>query len=296
MRKITRIKYAVYGFICLAVLGLSSCKTARVVSTTPTARPISSGKLIRNIENNTFDYKFLSIKRINCQFDNGKTKASFKASIQAEKDKRIVVLLSKLNIPVGRLFLTPDSVKYINYLDKTYFLDDYSYLSSVMDMDLDFQMVHAIISNNVLALRDEKREKENRDLEVRIDSGLYVLESVAKIKERKPNQRINTKKAVRKTPKLITDSPVRQAVYVDPDTFKLRKIRMEDVANSRNLNIRFSDYTNVGKQLYPGEIFLQYISPDSNLEMRVRFANFSTEEESEIRFKVPDKFERLNSN
>jgi hypothetical protein len=296
VRKITRIKYAVYGIICLAVLGLSSCKTARVVSTTPTVRPISSGKLIRSIENNTFDYKFLSIKRINCQFDNGKTKASFKASIQAEKDKRIVVLLSKLNIPVGRLFLTPDSVKYINYLDKTYFLDDYSYLSSVMDMDLDFQMVHAIISNNVLALRDEKRDKDNRDFDVKIDSGLYVLESVAKIKERKSNQKPNTKKAVRKTPKIITDSPVHQSVYVDPETFKLRKLRMEDAANSRNLNISFSDYTNVGKQLYPGEIFLRLISPDSNLEMRVRLANFSTDEESEIRFKVPDKFERINSN
>ena len=71
---------------------------------------------------------------------------------------------------------------------------------------------------------------------------------------------------------------------------------MEDVPNSRNLNISFSDYTNIGKQLYPGEIFLQFMSPESNLEMRVRLANFSTEEESEIRFKVPDKFERINSN
>jgi hypothetical protein len=295
VRKITSIKYAVYGIICLLILGLSSCKTARVISTT-TARPISSGKLIRNIENNTFDYKYLSIKRINCQFDNGKNKTTFKASIQAEKDKRIVVLLSKLNIPVGRLFLTPDSVKYINYLEKTYFLDDYSYLSSVMDMDLDFQTVHAIISNNVLAMRDEKREKDNHDFDVKIDSGMYVLESIAKLKERKPNQRTFEKKSVRKSRKIVTNTPVHQYVYVDPDTFKLRKIRMEDVPNSRNLNISFSDYTNVGKQLYPGEIFLQLISPESNLEMRVRLANFSTEEENEIRFKVPDKFERINSN
>lgn len=272
----------------------TSCKTARV-ATTSTARPISSAKLIRNVENNTFDYKYLSIKRINCQFDNGKTRASFKASIQAEKDKRIVVLLSKLNIPVGRLWLTPDSVKYINYLENNYFLDDYSYLSSVMGMDLSFETVNAIISNNVLALRDEKLDKD-KDFEVKIDSGLYVLESVAKLNKRKHNQKSNTKKYSGKSPKIISDAPVHQSVYVDPDTFKLRKISMEDAQNSRNLNIRFSDYTNVGKQLYPGEIFLQFISPDSNLEMRVRLANFSTEEENEIRFKVPDKFERINNN
>jgi hypothetical protein len=125
---------------------------------------------------------------------------------------------------------------------------------------------------------------------------MYVLESIAKLKERKPNQRTFEKKSVRKSRKIVTNTPVHQYVYVDPDTFKLRKIRMEDVPNSRNLNISFSDYTNVGKQLYPGEIFLQLISPESNLEMRVRLANFSTEEENEIRFKVPDKFERINSN
>lgn len=272
----------------------TSCKTTRV-ATTSTARPISSAKLIRNVENNTFDYKYLSIKRINCQFDNGKTRASFKASIQAEKDKRIVVLLSKLNIPVGRLWLTPDSVKYINYLENNYFLDDYSYLSAVMGMDLSFETVNAIISNNVLALRDEKLDKD-KYFEVKIDSGLYVLESVAKLNKRKLNQKSNTKKTSGKSPKIISNAPVRQSVYVDPETFKLKKISMEDAQNSRNLNIRFSDYTNVGKQLYPGEIFLQFISPDSNLEMRVRLANFSTEEENEIRFKVPDKFERINNN
>lgn len=272
----------------------TSCKTTRV-ATTSTARPISSAKLIRNVENNTFDYKYLSIKRINCQFDNGKTRASFKASIQAEKDKRIVVLLSKLNIPVGRLWLTPDSVKYINYLENNYFLDDYSYLSAVMGMDLSFETVNAIISNNVLALRDEKLDKD-KYFEVKIDSGLYVLESVAKLNKRKLNQKSNTKKTSGKSPIIISNAPVRQSVYVDPETFKLKKISMEDAQNSRNLNIRFSDYTNVGKQLYPGEIFLQFISPDSNLEMRVRLANFSTEEENEIRFKVPDKFERINNN
>jgi len=272
----------------------TSCKTTRV-ATTSTARPISSAKLIRNVENNTFDYKYLSIKRINCQFDNGKTRASFKASIQAEKDKRIVVLLSKLNIPVGRLWLTPDSVKYINYLENNYFLDDYSYLSAVMGMDLSFETVNAIISNNVLALRDEKLDKD-KYFEVKIDSGLYVLESVAKLNMRKLNQKSNTKKTSGKSPIIISNAPVRQSVYVDPETFKLKKISMEDAQNSRNLNIRFSDYTNVGKQLYPGEIFLQFISPDSNLEMRVRLANFSTEEENEIRFKVPDKFERINNN
>jgi len=293
--RINSTRLSIFGLICVVLLGFSSCKTTRVATTTTAVvKPMGTNKLIRNIENNAFDYKHLSIKRITCQFDNGKTKTSFKASILAEKDKQIIVMLSKLNIPVGRLFLTPDSVKFINYLEKNYFLDDYSYLSSMLDMDLDFETVHAIISNNVFELGDEKRDKEIRDYEAKIDSGMYVLESVKKLKARKETQKMSGRRQARKAQKIIPDSPVRQTIYVDPVTYKLRKIKMVDATNSRNLNIDFSDFVPVGKQIYPGEMSFNFVSPESSMQLRIKFAGFSTEAEKDIHFKVPEKYTRIN--
>lgn len=256
---------------------------------------MSTAKLIRNIESNAFDYKYFSIKRINCQFDNGKTKTSFKASILAEKDKRITIMLSKLNIPVGRVWLTPDSVKLINYLEKNYFLDDYSYLSSMLDMDLDFETVHAIISTNIFAVGgDEKRDKDLKEYENRIDSGLYVLESVKKLKAIKVNEKMSDKRQARKARKININAPVHQSVYVDPDNFKIRKIKLEDPANSRNLSIQFSDFAPVGKQWYPGEIDLNLTSPENLMELKIKLNGFSVEKENDIRFKVPEKYTRIN--
>jgi len=293
--RIKTIKFSVFGLLCVVLLGFSSCKTTRVATTSlEVVKPMGANKLIRNIENNAFDYKHLSIKRITCQFDNGKTKTSFKASILAEKDKQIIIMLSKLNIPVCRLWLTPDSVKFINYLENNYFLDDYSYLSSMLDMDLDFETIHAIVSNNVFSLGDEKRDKEIRDYEAKIDSGMYVLESVKKLKPRKDNQKMSERRQVRKAQKIIVNAPVKQTIYVDPVTYKLRKIKMVDAANSRNLNIDFSDFVPVEKQLYPGEMSLNFASPESFMQLHIRFAGFSTEAEKYIRFKVPEKYTRIN--
>lgn len=294
MVRINTIRISIFGLVCLVLLGLSSCKTARVVTKAAVVRPMSTSKLVRNIENNSFDYKHLAIKKISCQFDNGKTKTSFKASILAEKDKQIIVLISKLNIPVGRLFLTPDSVKFINYLEKNYFLDDYSYLSSMLDMDLDFETIHAIISNNIFSLGDEKRDKEIRDYEAKIDSGMYVLESVKRLKPRKENQNISERRQARKAQKIIVNAPVKQTIYVDPVTYKLRKIKMVDAANSRSLNIDFSDFVPVEKQLYPGEMSLHFVSPGSFMQLSIKFAGFSTDAEKDIRFKVPEKYTRIN--
>jgi len=293
VRRNRSIKYSTLLLFGIVLLALSSCKTTRV-ATTSDVRPINSNKLIRNIEASAFDYKYLSIKRINCQFDNGKTKTSFRASIQAEKDERVTVMLSKMNIPVGRLWLTPDSVKFINYLEKTYFLGDYRFLSSMMDMDIDFETVHAIISNNVFSLRDEKRDKENRDYDTKIDSGMYVLESVSKLKTNKNKPTDNERRAGRKPVKIITNTAVNQLIYIDPETYKLRKIRMDDPVNSRKLNIEFSEFTTIGNQLYPGDIFLHFVNPESYVQLKVSLAGFSMEKENEVRFKVPERYTRLN--
>ncbi len=276
------------------VLSFSACRSTKLATTTTVVKPMSTNKLIRNIESNVFDYKHLSIKKINCQFDNGKTKTSFKASIFAEKNKQIVVMLSKLNIPVGRLWLTPDSVKFINYIEKNYFLDDYSYLSSMLDMDIDFETVNAIISNNIFAFGDQKATREIRDYEAKIDSGMYVLESEKNFKARKENPRMSERRQARKARKIVPDSPVKQSIYVDPETFKLRKIKLVDAANSRNLNIDFSDFVPVEKQLYPGEMSLDFKGPDSFMQLRIKFAGFSTEGENDIRFRIPERYTRLN--
>jgi hypothetical protein len=289
------IKKSVFAIGCLVLLGFSSCRTTRTVTSSAAVKPMATNKLIRNIENNTFDYKHLTIKKLSCQFDNGKTKTSFKASILAEKDKRITVMLTKLNIPVGRLWLTPDSVKFINYLEKTYFLDDYSYLSSWLDMDLDFNTVNAIISNNIFALQDDKKDPNNLQYQSRVDSGMYVLESLTRLKSKRSGQKDRVRKPGRKSKPVITDSPVQQLVYVDPETFKLRKIRMKDAVNSRNLSIDFSDFTAIEKQLYPGAIDLRFVSPESTIELNVKLSGFSMEEENEIRFKVPEKYTRINT-
>ena len=293
-KKVKRNNLPAKSFIWLVIfvlIGFSSCKTTRIV-TAPVAivKPMSANKLIRNIENNAFDYKHFSVKKISCQFDNGKTRTSFRANIQAEKDKQIILNLTKLNIPVGRLWLTPDSVKFINYLENNYLLDDYSYLSSMFSIDLDFETVNNIISNNVFSIRDEKRERDTPEYEVTIDSGMYVLHSVKKIKTTKNKQKLNERKSNRRNAKLIDGSPIQQLLYIDPLTYKLRKMELKDEVNSRSINIEFSGFVEVGKQLYPGEIFLHLQSPENNMQMRIELSNFSMDAVKGIRFKVPEKY------
>ena len=293
MRRITGPGNIHWWIVFFVLLGFSSCKTTRVVTTAPgVVKPMSTSKLIRNIENNAFEFKHLSIKKIACQFDNGKTKASFRASLQAENEKQITLMLTKLSIPVGRLWLTPDSVKFINYLQENYFLDDYSYLGSLLDMNLDFEMVNAVISNDAFSLLGRQGETDSRDYQTLVEEGMYVLQSDRNSQMDKLNVGANNKKPVRRSKKPAVGASVQQKMYVDPVTFKLRKITLQDAVNHRRLNIDFSDFVEVGNQLYPGEINIYLSSDENKMEMNISLSNFSMQQEKGIRFKVPEKFTR----
>lgn len=280
--------------IILLVLSISGCKTQKIVTEVNNTSPISTSKLIRNIESNEFDYKHLAIKKMSCQFDNGKSKTSFKASVWAEKNKSMVIMLTKLNITVARVWLSPDSVKYINYIDKTYFLDNYSYLSSELNMDLDFNMIQSVLAGNIFSVANNKRDKDLKDFKNRIDSGLFVLQT--ENAQTKKNSRTYDKKTIKRTSKKADNEHINQSIYIDPLTFKAVRILIEDKQNARSLNIAFSDFISLDKQLYPEELKVSLKSPEANMQMKVSMSGFSLKNEKEYKFRIPEKYTQLNIN
>ncbi|HYQ59037.1 MAG TPA: DUF4292 domain-containing protein, partial [Draconibacterium sp.] len=163
-------------FVTAVLIAFSSCKGPAELPRIE-ARPISTNKLLKRIEQNSFEYEYLSIKRINCNFSSSQSKATFKINLKAKKDEQILVTISKLNIPVGRVLLTPDSVKYVNYIDHNFFVDDYSYLSSFLHIDLDFATIQSIIANNAFSYRNDPRNKDYRTFDSFIEDNFYVLQS-----------------------------------------------------------------------------------------------------------------------
>jgi hypothetical protein len=127
-----------------------------------------------------------------------------------------------------------------------------------------------------------------------IDSGRYVLQSELLLEPTKNRSEEKGRRTQRKSKNMKNDIPVIQTLYVDPINFKLLKINLNDVDNSRNLNIQFADYTELDNQLYPGNISLDFQSPTNRIELGVEMSNFSTEKEKDVTFKIPEKFTPLN--
>ncbi len=269
---------------------VSSCKTPSELIVVD-ARPISTNKLLKRIEQNAFDYEYLTIKRINCNFSSSQSKAAFKINLKAKKDDCILVSISKLNIPVGRVLLTPDSVKYVNYIDRNYFIDDYSYLSSFLHIDLDFATIQSIISNNAFSYRNDPRDKDFKNFDALIEDNQYVLQSEKTRKLSKLEEKEN--KAERHLKRLDDQALIVQKMFFSPGSFALNRLLISDKTNDRNMNLVFDDYTEVKNKEYPGSIEMNFHSPEEEIDMKIRMSGFSTDKISSFSIKIPQKYEEI---
>ncbi len=281
-------------FILLAVLVFMSCKTTRTITTYEKLKPISANRLIKNVEDNAFEYKGLDIKRIACVYESPENKTSFRASLSSANDRFIQVSISKLNLPVARILLTPDSVKMVNYLAKNYFLGDYSYIEKQLGAAVDFQVVQSILTNDVFSYRNDEKDKDFKEFVSYVDSGMYVLQSVKNRKLEKINRKGKDEKIDRYLKKLDEENFIVQYLYIDPVTYKVRKIVMDDVSAGRKVTVNFDEFTAVGKQLYPGNIDIHFLSPENDLKMKIKLSKFSLESDPDISFKIPEKYKPTN--
>lgn len=292
MGKRSLLKFPVLGFFLL-LIWISGCKAPREI-TRSSVKPMSTNRLLKNIEDQAFDFKYLTIKRINCQFSSSENKSSFRINLKAKKDEQILVAISKLNIPVGRVLLTPDSVKYVNYIDHNYFVDDYSFISDFLNMDINFVTIQNIISNNVFSYRDDPRD-DYKTFDSAVDSGMYVLQSeknrkIFKMENKKPQ------KLDRRLKRLDVEALILQRMFFDPVHYSLRKLEIFDKTNNRNVFMTFDEFTDVDGKEYPGAIDMNFQSEEGDISVKLKMSGFSTEEITSFSIRIPEKYEEIRVN
>jgi hypothetical protein len=274
--------------ITLLPAAFFACKTAKVVSDF-NVKPMSTERIIKKVENNALDCKSFSVKRIACQYSNGENNASFRVNLKTVKGQSVLVTISKLNISAARVMLTPDSIKYISFIDKNYFLGDYGFLKNLLNADINFADIQAILSNNFFSSGDASGKKELGDYTSFIDSGRYVLQATKNRKSKRIEPNGNSVRG-NKSLRLQDDAVILQTIVVRPDNFNIEKIRIEDKTNNHLLEFEFGDYTKFRGKDYPSAINMNFYSGAKDISLKLRLGGFSKEPVDSMTFNIPSKY------
>ena len=274
--------------VILIVLGLASCRTVRKMPVA-SVKPISTKKNLRRVEQNVLDFKDLSIRRIQCNFSSSQTNSSFQMNLKAKHNDKILISISKMNIPVGRVLLTPDSVTYVNYIERYYFVDDYSVFCDILNLSLNFDIIQSVVENNIFYFQYNSKSLARNSYESYVEEGRYVLQSDFNENFVRKEKRYNNIFCYNNLSN-YSENIVSQKYLFNAFNFALEKFIIWHKETGWQLESVFDNFTKVDKQDYPGSIDLKMITPEDIIELIIRLSGFSTEKMDDLKLRIPAKY------
>ena len=267
------------GFLWMVVILLlmsSSCRTRRSIIKEP-IKEYGAEYLFVKLKENELKFDWFSAK-FNLDLVIDKKKTSLRGQIRMRKDSAIWVSLSPaLGIEMARLLITSDSVKFLNRINKSYFKGDYKVVNKFLGTNVDYDILQSILLGNDLTYYEDGKFRAT------YDSKEYHLVTAGRRK---------LKKYVRNEED--ADRIYIQNIFLNPETFKITNMKVKEIdGGNRKLDATYSQFEEIGNQLFPHHIFFD-ISADNSILVDVSYSRIEINESQRFPFKISSKYERVN--
>src|SRR5262249_23736804 len=130
----------------LVILSVAACKSKKNIAVTNSeTQPVISVNpaipLIKNINENKNTITFLSA-RSETAYKSGEQEYTFDAELMIEKDRYIWMnITALLGIQVARVMITPDSIRVLDYLNRTYISAGYGFMKTFTEIPLNYEQL-----------------------------------------------------------------------------------------------------------------------------------------------------------
>ena len=284
-------KQVIYCFFCIVIISLlfSDCKQAEKVTVPKRIKRFSVGKVIKMVNDNALKYETLSVKKFVLSLSNEGKISSIRGSYKIRRDSIIQVYAQKLAIPVGKMEVTPDSFKFVYFLDQELFIGKNNYLSKLIGMDLDFGILQAILSNKLFSFRQDSKDKDFKEFVTEIEDSMYKISSIRDRKLKRFNK--NEDKFERYRNRMDDAHLIKQDIFIDPDSFVVKRMVFNDLDNNRKAKLEFSNYEKVMNQWFPGLITVE-LTGEKKIELSIELSKVSLDDERNFGFSVSQKYRK----
>jgi hypothetical protein len=287
--KIKSNKFLVAFNILALTIFISSCRTTHQLPVFE-VKPMVASKILKKVERETPVYSNYESKKISIDYDLNNQKNSFSGQFKTKRNKCIILTIRKMSILLGKALITPDSVVFVNYFDKSYLEGNFYDIKELLGIDLDFNLIQALLTSDISKLLQD--DSFDKDVTSIIDSQMYRIDS-----------RFNTRidRAISKGHEKILSRYMRRmddtefidySIWIDPQYFVIRKIILNDIKYNNNIIIRYNQYELVGRSLFPQEVSFDFFSPTEKFSILLKLSKSSVNTDNDFSFSIPEKFEK----
>ena len=199
-------KYLRLLSFCTLILIISSCGRKTFFNFKLTNK--------EKVEVEDLDYKYLSLKS-KVRFHNGEKQIGSSANIRIKKDEKIWISITPfVGIEAVRILFTPDSLVYLNKIEKEYQVYDYKALSKKYNVEINYNTIESFLVGKM------PYERTSKDKILREEDKFEILQK---------RKGLN-----------ITNE-------IDPSFLKLRKLLLKEGKSNSFLSVSYDEFKTIDK-------------------------------------------------
>jgi Domain of unknown function (DUF4292) len=278
--------------IILLSLFTASCKHKKKIQKTQTEVVITdtlvgrckldfknSKALSKYVKENEFDFVWVTAKANVETLIDGKEE-SFDIRVNIRKDSAMLVTIQYLlGIQVAKILITKDSVKMVNYIQKNYFKGDFAYINDLLNADLDFNVLQAVLFGNSAEFYedDELKLKPVTDRE----NCHYLLSTERKRRLRRLQSGGNEQKKAL------------QILTLNPDNYKIIKNEFSDPATNRSFIANYKNFTQKDSVYAPYHVDIDIVA-EKKASVKIDYVRIEKNIPQKLSLNIPSKYEAIS--
>ena len=242
--------------ICLA----ASCKSARTVASSGEINSsLSAKQLIK--ENTRQDSKFKTLQaRVKIDYTQDLQEQGYTVTLRMEKDKTIWI---SATLGLARAMITPDEVSFYDKINNQYFKGDYTLLSNLLGVELNFKKVQSLLlGESLFNLKD----------------GKYIVDSTSKSYILQPKEQT---------------ALLELFLLLNPSHFKMDSQQLLQPLKKRFLQVDYLAYQDVDKEILPKDIKIIAVEDNDEVIIAMEYKSVSLNEDIRFPFKIPSGFKEI---
>lgn len=278
-------------YLCFIVTAfiVVSCATTKDIKVRKKVRPLSDNKLFMHVVDSSLDYSALYFKKFSVSVNNNGKKNTYKGLMKIQRDSAIwISMTAPLGIEVARILITRDSVKLIDRYHKEYFVGDFNLIASKFNNDFDFFTIQSILTNSLFEFPKYDDKPFVRNFKSKVINDQYVFYTFNERKIEKKYRRVERKNKRQK------ESPiVYQANYIDPDSFRIVEVLIDELSKDWRFNIKYKNFKRVEGKLFPMDINFWVEAEAKRFSCKVQLSKLDFRERVKLSFKIPSSYKKI---
>ncbi|MBA3662849.1 MAG: DUF4292 domain-containing protein [Bacteroidetes bacterium] len=237
----------------------------------------NSKALTKYIHENEFNFTWIAAKANVESTIDGKDE-NFDIRLKIRKDSAILISIQYLlGLQVAKVLITKDSVKFVDYIHKNYFVGDFNYINDLLNADLDYDVLQAVLFGNSAEFHDEENKlKPVTDRQ----NCHYLLSTERKRRLRKIKQGdSDLKKAL-------------QTITLNPDNFKIIKNEFIDPSTNRSFTADYRNFTQKDSVYAPYLVDID-IQAEKKARVKIEYVRIEKNTPQKLDLNIPAKYDLM---